>query len=173
MTAVRIRALASSADAEIALVAARMRDTLIEVLGEERGGAMYSMEWLDDRVRHHLDPARCEGAVFLAEIGDEIVGHTIVRVETDEDGSTFGLFSTTYVLPAHRRASVASQLLDAGERWMVERDLAHAATYTSDTNTKLIRLYETRGYAIVLRTSEMVVLRRPFARAADGSDRAP
>ncbi|MEZ4556464.1 MAG: cupin domain-containing protein [Caldilineaceae bacterium] len=48
----------------IHLVAARMRQTLIEVLQTARGSAMYSLPWLVDRVEFHLDP-RSTSAVLL------------------------------------------------------------------------------------------------------------
>lgn len=156
-----IRTLDPRSPSEIVLVAERMRRTLIEVLGEERGTAMYSMEWLRDRVGFHLDPARSDGQVFLAvDPGGEIHGHTIVRVERDDDGRRIGLFSTTYVVPARRRSGEASQLLRRGEEWMRERELPAAVTYTSETNAKLIALYEKHGYRIVLRSSEMVRLHK-------------
>ncbi len=162
----RIRRLDPEASREITLVATRMRQTLVEVLGEERGVAMYSMEWLEDRVRFHLDASRSEGAVFLAETDEEIVGHTITRVERDDGGAPFGLFSTTYVVPPHRGRGVASALLRRGEAWMRERRLAYAATDTSDTNVKLIALYEKHGYAIALRAGEMVRLQKSLGDAA-------
>src|SRR5262245_7442689 len=113
-----------------------MRLTLIEVEGEVAGGAMYSMDWLRERVRWHLDPACCTGQVFLVELaGGVIVGHTIVRVEHAETGRRFGLFSTTYVDPAERRRGVADALLQRGEQWFAEQGLSEACTWTSATNT--------------------------------------
>src|SRR4029079_19118147 len=94
---------------EIELVAARMRQTLVEVLGEETGGSMYSMEWLIDRVKFHLDPAKCVGVVYVAEDESGIVGHTIVRLEDDDKFGAIGLFSTTYVIPDARRQGFAEQ----------------------------------------------------------------
>lgn len=160
-----IRTLDPEASREITLVATRMRQTLVEVLGEERGSAMYTMEWLEDRVRFHLDASRSEGAVFLAEADEEIVGHTITRVERDDGDAPFGLFSTTYVVPSHRGRGVASALLRRGEAWMRERRLAYAATDTSDTNVKLVALYGKHGYAIALRAGEMVRLRKSLGDA--------
>ena len=46
----KIRQINPSSSSEIELVAKRMRDTLMEVAGAERGEAMYSMEWLIERV---------------------------------------------------------------------------------------------------------------------------
>src|SRR5205823_1480125 len=106
-------------------------------------GSMYTIEWLRDRVRFHLDPAQSVGEVFVAEDrARTIVGHTIVRVEHEEGGRCIGLFSTTYVDPAHRRARVASLLLERGEAWMRERGLRAAATYTDESNARLIHLFE-------------------------------
>jgi ribosomal protein S18 acetylase RimI-like enzyme len=144
-----IRSLDPGSDAEIDLVATRMRATLIEVLGEAEGASMYSMEWLRDRVRFHLDPARSTAEVFLAVLPEgAIAAHTIVRVETDDAGRTFGLVSTTYVEPSSRRLGVAHALLDHGEAWFRAHHLTAAETYTSDSNTRLIALYQAHGYAI-------------------------
>ncbi len=142
-----IRELDPKAENEITLVAARMRDTLIEIEGQEVGSALYSMEWLQERVRWHLNPEMARAKIFLAiEDHGQIVGHTIVRQEANEHGLPYGLFSTTYVLPAARRNGVAQQLLLKGENWMRDLALSSAATWTSSTNIKLINLYEQNAY---------------------------
>jgi len=144
-----LRKIDPASEAEINLVAARMRETLIEVEGEEAGTALYTMEWLQDRVRFHLDPAKCKGEVFLAVGADgRILGHTIVRVETDDTGAKYGLVSTTYVIPESRRMGLATALLEKGEDWMKQRQLPESATWTSATNAGLIALYSRHGYAI-------------------------
>lgn len=153
-----IRAINPDSEDEINLVAQRMRDTLIEVEGEQAGTALYSIEWLRQRVRFHLDPAQALAKVYLALQDDQagalplpqpVIGHTIVRQEFDAAGQPFGLFSTTYVLPLARRSGVAHQLLLQGETWMREQGLPAAATWTSQTNLKLIRLYARHGYVQV------------------------
>jgi GNAT superfamily N-acetyltransferase len=149
-TRFHLREINPDSAAEINLVAERMRATLIEVEGEAAGTALYDMDWLQARVRWHLNPVNCKGAAYLA-VGEgeeeEIVGHTIVRAEVDAAGQPFGLVSTTYVLPAHRRHGVADLLLAQGEQWMQAQGLPSSATWTSSTNMKLIRLYEKHGYA--------------------------
>ncbi|MCP4094364.1 MAG: GNAT family N-acetyltransferase [Planctomycetes bacterium] len=151
----------------VELVAERMRETLIEVLGEERGRGMYSMSWLRDRVMWHMDPRACTGQVILAkdrhpedlpEGGGDIFGHTIVHVEQDANGQRYGLFSTTFVIPLLRRIGLASRLLDVGEKWMLEQGLDRAVTDTSKTNSRLIQLFEERGYEVELKTEEMLRL---------------
>ena len=142
-----IRELDPCSDSEIELVAQRMRDTLIEVEGADVGTALYSMQWLRERVKWHLNPQTASAKIFLAVDTDEqIIGHTIVRKEIDEHGNVHGLFSTTYVVPAARGTGVADQLLLTGERWMRETGLPSAATWTSATNAKLIALYTKHGY---------------------------
>ena len=173
-TNTRIRPLTADDDAELHLVASRMRDTLVEVLGEARGGAMYTMAWLIDRVRWHLNPALCRGQVLVVEDPrGEIVGHTIVRVEPEEDdgdsgGALFGLISTTYVVPERRRAGLAEALLGAGEAWLLLNGATRLATNTDETNWPLIRLYEKAGYTITRRAPEakMVQLSRQVHRAS-------
>jgi GNAT superfamily N-acetyltransferase len=148
----RIRDLDPVSDAEIEWVARGMRQTLIEVEGEETGTALYAMDWLRERVRWHLDPAQSTAAIFVAvDREGQIVGHSIVRCETEADGRPYGLFSTTYVEPGSRRSAVASSLLQHGEHWMRQRGLPEAATWTSASNTKLHNLYAKHGYAVTAR----------------------
>lgn len=161
-----IRPLRAHETELIGLVAARMRLTLMEVVGEEEGAAMYSPEWLVDRVQFHLDAQRSTGAVFVAQ-GDDaaILGHTIVRVEEAEDGEKVGLFSTTYVDPPSRRHHIAERLLEAGELWMRAQGLPAAMTHTSSKNEKLIGLYQKCGYRIVAEHPPFVRLYRRLTPA--------
>jgi len=154
----RIRPIDHGSDAEIALVAARMRDTLIEVLGRERGESMYTMEWLMGRARFHLDANACVGEILLAESSEgEIVGHTILRVESSF-GEEVGLFSTLYVAPSHRRLGAARALLSAGEEWLVGQGMSRLRTNTHPENAPLIYLFEGFGYKIVETVGEFAVL---------------
>ena len=144
-----IRPIDPGSQAEVDLVAHRMRLTLIEVEGEATGTALYTIDWLRDRVRFHLDGAQCTGTVLLAEgRAGEVVGHTILRREQHEDGRAFGLVATTYVDPAWRRRGIAERLLDAGEAWFRGQGLAEFATWTSATNAPLVGLYRRHGYEI-------------------------
>lgn len=148
----KLRDLDPASAAELDLVAHRMRATLVEVEGYERGFHMYTLDWLRDRVRWHLDPAQVTARVVLAGERDaEPVGHTIIRLERAVDGDAagaFGLISTTYVLPERRRHGVAAALLVEAERWFRTQGAYAAGTWTSSTNAALIGLYERHGYAI-------------------------
>lgn len=164
MGIVHVRAVDPQNTREIELVAARMRDTLIEVLGDERGAAMYSMEWLVERVRFHLDPAQSTGQVLVAEdAGGEIWGHTIVRLDKNDAGQAIGLFSTVYVMPEKRRQSVAQTLLNAGEEWFSKHRVAELHTYTDVDNTKLIRLFESQGFKCVEERNGFAILVKQVA----------
>lgn len=136
--------------AAIDLIAHRMRATLVEVEGEETGTGMYSIDWLRDRVRQHLDASRLQAKVVIAEDrSGTAVGHTIFRTEADASGERFGLISTTYVVPEVRRFGIASQLLARAETWFNELALPRGSTWTSARNAPLIGLYERHGYARV------------------------
>ncbi|WP_431048527.1 GNAT family N-acetyltransferase [Roseateles sp. L2-2] len=134
--------------AAIDLVAERMRATLIEVEGEDAGGAMYTMDWLLDRVRWHLDGRDAE-VIVAEDATGRILGHTIYRIESDAGSlspAPFGLISTTYVVPEARRLGVAHRLLTHAEAWFRERRVQLACTWTSETNSPLIGLYARNGY---------------------------
>ena len=167
---VRVRALEPDAHEEIELVARRMRDTLVEVLGEARGGTLYTHDWLVNRVRQHLNPKELTGQVFLAACeASEIGGHTIVRVDQDDSGNPIGLFSTIYVAPTHRRRGIATSLLIRGEGWMLEHDLPRAVTYTDEHNGRLRDLFRGRGYSMSPLPNSFVA----FSRALGGQRRQP
>ena len=155
-----IRPINRHDEAELKLVAARMRDTLIEVLGEERGGSMYTMEWLITRAAYHLDPNSCTGEIFLSQNGDRVTGHSIVRVEKDEAGKQYGLFSTTYVEPDYRRRGIAQMLIKCGEDWMRSHHLDNAVTYTEPNNEGLKQLFGGMGYASERVNEEFVALKK-------------
>ncbi len=123
-----------------------MRRTLMEVLGEEVGQSLYTMDWLERRVRYHLDPSQCLGQIFLWTGPDEErLGYTIVRREEP----ALGLFSTTFVEPHGRRRGVARALIGRGEEWMCEQGLERAATYTAETNVRLQKLFLAQGYVLI------------------------
>ncbi len=171
----RIRPIDKEASSEIELVGRRMRETLVEVLGEEEGGSMYTMDWLKQRVMFHLDPKLSTAEVYVAEDESrEIIGHTIVRLDKDDSGNSIGLFSTTFVSPEFRNYGVAKSLLERGESWIVDHGLPEAATYTSDTNTKLIKLYEQHGYTVTSRYPEkkMIKLAKVLRRAERSTEDA-
>ncbi len=156
----RIRPLDVACPQEIELVAQRMRLTLIEVLGEEAGTALYDMEWLRQRVRWHLDPAQCTGQIFLAEeAGGAIAGHLIVRLECNEDGDEIGLISTIYVDPERRGRGIGTRLLDAGEEWIRARGRSVAAYDTAETHRSMIGLLQARGYIVIFTAPEERMLR--------------
>lgn len=155
-----LRRLSPDEDDLVALVALRMKATLVEVLGEARGGTMYDDPWLRDRVRFHLDPARSLGAVFVAERDGAVLGHTIVRRDEDEAGAPIGLFSTIHVVQGARRDGVASALVRAGEAFLLGHGLTTLFTYTGAKNTPLVRLFERHGYAVLDVRGEMQRLRK-------------
>lgn len=159
-----IRELDATSTDEINLVATRMHKTLAEVLDEQRADAMFSHDGLVERVRWHLDDGDDrQAAVFLCETSDgTIVGHTMVRAE-DEDGTMIGLFATTYVDPAHRQSGAASALIERGERWMRQRRLPEAATYTDVDNVKLLNLYRKHDYAVAVLDEEWARASKPLA----------
>jgi GNAT superfamily N-acetyltransferase len=172
-----IREIDPLAEHEIRLVAQRMRDTLIEVEGPETGAALYTMDWLRERVLYHLDPAATTAKVLLATADDgEIIGHTIVRRESGGSGPDYGLIATTYVVPVARRSGVAHRLLEAGENWITAQGLRSAATWTSESNARLLGLYFGHGYAIVadhvhdVTGTRMVKLEKVFAFPSTPSD---
>lgn len=165
----QIRPIDRNSEREIELVAMRMRDTLVEVLGEERGGAMYTLEWLIDRAKLHLDPVNCTGEIFLAvDDSGEIVGHTIVRLEKDDTGQ-FGLFSTIYVVPSARGGGHAKSLIAQGEEWFNGHGMLRLYTYTEENNEPLKRLFCAMGFHVAEIKDEFAILMKTIGSVSDRS----
>ena len=144
-----IREIDAANAAEVRLVAQRMRDTLIEIEGVERGTEMYSLGWLEDRLRWHLNPDRTTAQVLVATDDEGVIlGHTIYRIESPEI-EPFGLISTTYVLPSARKSGLATKFLVCAHQWFVSHDVTSSCTWTSSSNVPLISLYKKFGYQIV------------------------
>lgn len=155
----KIRELNPQDDTEILLVAQRMRQTLIEVLGEVRGSSMYSLEWLIQRVQWHLSLENSIAKVFLSEnVDGRITGHAIARIDSDHEEKCYGYFSTIFVEAEYRRHGIATSLMASVENWFRERGIQKIVYNTAGTNSKLIRLFVADGYVISLRHGEMVQL---------------
>lgn len=154
-----IRPIDSESQEEITLVATRMRETLGEVLGADRGTTMYTLDWLTDRVRYHLDSQRCDGQVFVATDSHQIItGHAIVRLEELDHEGPIGLFSTIFVIPTQRRQGIATALMGAVEHWIQSKGRRRVIYHTATSNDKLIQLFQKHGYNITLTTGDMVRL---------------
>lgn len=145
-----LRDLEPASQADVEWVARGMHLTLVEVEGA-KGGEAYPIARTRQRLSELLDPTRHVSHVFLAVSQDDpsaIAGHTIVRINAMPDGRRYGLVSTTWVDPAYRRSGIADALLDRGEAWIRAQGMTEAATWTSATNLRLIRLYEKHGFAL-------------------------
>jgi len=100
-------------------------------------------------------------AMYLDDLGDpdrrlrvitdlegRIVGHGIYLLRRDAEGTPYGYLYTRYVLPAHRRRGLGSQLLDEALAWFVERSARWAEAHTHPTNVGLKSLFVSRGFEV-------------------------
>jgi hypothetical protein len=58
---------------------------------------------------------------------------------------------------------VAQALISAGEVWFKSQGVRHLATDTALGNTKLIRLFEARGFVVIHSTEQMLRLQKPLS----------
>lgn len=161
---IEIRPIDPNSPVEIKLVANRMGVTLDEVLPKSSDHPQYEVSWLIQRVQQHIS-GELSAQVYLAVYQEEIIGHTIVRIED----KNFGLFATTYVTPKFRKHQVASKLIIQGEKWMLDYSLSLSKTYTDQQNFKLIKLFEKHGYTIteVVDSNNMLILSKSLIPSFD------
>jgi GNAT superfamily N-acetyltransferase len=156
LSIMKIREIDPKSEGEICLVAQRMRQTLVEVLGEEQGKSMYTMDWLVERVQWHLNEENTNGRVFLFENSEgKIIGHAIARID---HGSSFGYFSTIFVEPSSRRHGIATRLMNHVEDWLLKCGMPKIIYNTADNHQALIDLFKSQGYTITHEESKMVQL---------------
>lgn len=158
----RIRRLSPTAAEEIEWVARKMRQTLAEVVDNQDGASLYSIQWLRNRVNEHLAPSF--GAVFVAQDDATglLQGHVIAREDVEEDLGEVGLMSTIFVEPEVRREGLGRKLVETALAWMKERGATLAVTKTAASNSGLIKLLESLGFSIDLQVDSMVRLSRPI-----------
>lgn len=140
-----------------------MGETLIEVLGPGRAGAVHSEAEIRERLLWHVEPVAGRRAHALVSVDSHgrLSGHTLLRVER-ENSQDIGLVATTYVAPPYRRQGLAARLLVAGEAWLSSQGVVELATYTDAHNTPLQELYLKHGYSATRLDDEWVRLCRPL-----------
>ena len=95
------------------------------------------------------DPAR---EVYVAVLGGEVVGFTILRME----GVFVGYIQTVGVMPGWRNRGIGTRLIDFAERRIFER-FPNVFLCVSSFNKEARRLYERLGYDEVGELRDFIV----------------
>jgi ribosomal-protein-alanine N-acetyltransferase len=88
-----------------------------------------------------IDPSR---EVYLAMIGDEIVGFTILTMH----GAFVGYLQSVCVAPQWRGKGIGSELMDYVEKRILS-ETPNVFICVSSFNERVQKLYERRGYEVV------------------------
>ena len=177
--AVRVRALDPGCPDEVALVARRMGETLDEVLGPERAAAVHTPAEIRERLLWHVErPADRRAEAFVAEGPDgALLGHALVRVDSEEGRGEVGLLATIHVAPEARRRGVAAALLERATDWMRAAGQTLAVTYTDAENLRLQGFLREQGWEAGPVAPGWTRLARPLdvadARAGPGAGESP
>ncbi len=167
----KIRVIDPGSDFEINLVAQRMQQTLVEVLGPEKGETMYSLDWLIERVRWHLDLQKTNGKVLILEDQSKaIIGHAIARIDYNSPG---GLFSTVFIEKSCRRIGGASKLINHVEAWFTKNRVTKIVYNTAENHTPILKLFMSRGYAITHTENGMVQLTKVLTKNLKSEEPVP
>jgi len=88
-----------------------------------------------------IDPSR---EVYLAMVGDEIVGFTILTMH----GAFVGYIQSVCVAPQWRGKGIGSELMDYVEKRIIS-ETPNIFICVSSFNERVQKLYERRGYKVV------------------------
>jgi len=156
----KVRPLNIKSESEKDLIAKRMRLTLIDVMGEEKGSDFYPSSFFKERLEWHLNLEDKCGVLVCESEAKDILSHVIVRVEKDSDihYRPFGFFSTIYVVPKWRRKGIARLMINEVHKWCLERNLSKVTYSTAINNDGLLSLLKELKYVEFKRAYEMVSL---------------
>jgi ribosomal-protein-alanine N-acetyltransferase len=95
------------------------------------------------------DPSR---EVYLAMVGDEIVGFTILNM----NGAFVGYLQSVCVAPQWRGKGIGTQLMDFAEK-RIFNETPNVFICVSSFNKRVQRSYERRGYEVVGELKDYIV----------------
>jgi ribosomal protein S18 acetylase RimI-like enzyme len=96
-----------------------------------------------------IDPSR---EVYLAIMGDEIVGFTILNM----NGVFVGYLQPAYVAPQWRNKGIGGQLMDYAEK-RIFSETPNVFICVSSFNRRAQELYEGRGYEVIGKLKDWIV----------------
>lgn len=109
-------------------------------------------EIVDEYVTHMLKRCRqCDGKIFVAEVGDEIVGFAsilskVTSEDLDDGGLEYGLVSDLVVARGFRNRGIGRKLLEASESFARERNVKWLRIGVLAANESADRLYDSMGF---------------------------
>ena len=117
----------------------------------------------DDYVAYlDREVAARDGAVFMAEIGEDVAGFICViaatRGDSPDDPAVYAWVHDIFVRPRHRRRGVATALMAAAESFVRSRGARELRLATLDRNVDARALYRGLGFRDYVR-----ILTKPLA----------
>lgn len=109
---------------------------------------------LREAVRRIL--ADSEAAVFLAEVGEAVVGFAEIYIKENPGGPAvvarkYGLLQSLFVTGERRGAGIGSRLVAAAHAWALERGATEVSLDTWEFPAGPQRFYESLGYTTARR----------------------
>ena len=83
---------------------------------------------------------------IIKNITNEILGHAIFSLKTDDNEKKYGFCFSRYVIPEARKFGVASQLLKEQEVFWKNNHAEYIIAQTHQQNVKLQNLFLKHGY---------------------------
>jgi ribosomal protein S18 acetylase RimI-like enzyme len=103
----------------------------------------------DASLKNLTDPSK---EVYLALVGDEIVGFTVLNMQ----GAFVGYIQSVCVAPQWRNKGIGSHLMDFLEK-RIFSETPNAFICVSSFNRGVQRLYERRGYEVIGELKDFIV----------------
>jgi ribosomal protein S18 acetylase RimI-like enzyme len=126
-----------------------------EVMPELAPYVSDAQTWAARRALYDELLAKADTALFLASVGDELIGYGLAHVmavgdtwlaDTWATGTRIGEIESLAVLPAHRGRGIGTRLLDALEQELEAAGVRDLVLGVLPGNAAAIRLYARHGY---------------------------
>lgn len=106
--------------------------------------------------------------VLVGEISGTVVGYSVTRVETLQDGSRLGVIDDIYVHPEGRAVAVGEAMADRIVAWCTEQGCRGIDSLALPGNRETKNFFETFGFK-----ARAIIVHRPLAPTTSATEATP
>ncbi|MBT6325314.1 MAG: GNAT family N-acetyltransferase [Bdellovibrionales bacterium] len=149
-----IRVIDKESDSELSLVTKRTMDTVLETIPEFEGSEdiarkafpNFSFIEMKKMIKKDFDNKNHRLLLAISNKTNEILGHAIFSLKTDDNDKKYGFCFSRYVIPEARKIGIGSLLLKEQEIFWKNNHAEYIIAHTHQKNVKLQNLFLKHDY---------------------------